>query len=236
MACYQQGLSGAVMSTFGAILDEALSHHDIDTIEARVPTVRSCEALAALPDDRVLSTMAQRIFSAGFRWSVVQTKWPDIEAAFDTFAVGTVADYDAERIGALRQDRRIIRHPGKIAAIVHNAGVMRDFANETGPVATWLAEWPDGDVVGLWHAIAKRFKQMGGASGPRFLRALGRDTFILTPDVLSTLKRHGVYSGKGTAKRDQRAIQEHFNAWRSESGRGYASLSMVLASAAGPRH
>ena len=111
MACYQQGLSGAVMSTFGAILDEALSHHDIDTIEARVPTVRSCEALAALPDDRVLSTMAQRIFSAGFRWSVVQTKWPDIEAAFDTFAVGTVADYDEKR-AALDEVSAYAQHLG----------------------------------------------------------------------------------------------------------------------------
>ena len=222
------------MTTFGAIFDDALSHHDIDTIEARIPTVLGAEALASLPDDRVLSAMAQRIFSAGFRWRVVQNKWPEIEAAFDGFDVATVADYDAERIAALREDRRIIRHPVKIQAIVHNAGVMRELA-ETEPVAAWLAGWPEDDVVGLWHALARRFKQMGGASGPRFLRALGRDTFILTPDVLATLKQHGVYTGKGTGKRDQRSIQEHFNRWRLESGRTHAAVSMVLASATGPR-
>jgi len=222
------------MSTFRAILDEALTHHDSDTIEARVPRVLGADELAALPDHRVLSTMSQRIFSAGFRWRVVEQKWPEIEAAFDGFEVGVVAAYEAERIAALRADRRIIRHPGKIAAIVHNAGVMRDFAKEQSPVAAWIAGWPDDDVVGLWHALAKRFKQLGGVSAPRFLRALGRDTHILTPDVLTTLKNHGVYSGKATGKRDQRAIQEHFKAWRAESGRGFAALSMIVACAAGP--
>ena len=223
------------MTPFAAILDEALSHHDIDTIEARLPRVRTADELAGLPEHRLLSAMAQRIFSAGFRWKVVQDKWSDIEAAFDGFEVGTVADYEAERIAELQEDRRIIRHPGKIRAIVHNAGVMRQLAEDEGPVAAWVAQWPEDDVVGLWHALARRFKQMGGASGPRFLRMIGRDTFILTPDVLATLRRHGVYTGKATGKRDQRAIQEHFNQWRRQSGRGYAAVSMVLASATGPR-
>ena len=223
------------MTAFAAILDQALTHHDADTIEARIPHTRTSAELTALPDDRILAAMAERIFSAGFRWSVVEQKWPEIEAAFDGFDVATVAAYDAERLAALRQDRRIIRHPGKIRAIVENATAMADHAASGGSVAGWIAEWPDDDVVGLWHALAKRFKMMGGASGPRFLRSIGRDTFVLTPDVLATLKAHGVFAGKGTGKRDQRAIQEHFNRWRTETGRSYVALSMVLAAATGPR-
>lgn len=223
------------MSTFAPILDQALSHHDVDTIEARVPAVLPASTLTTLGDDRVLAAMARRIFSAGFRWSVVEQKWPDIEAAFDRFEVDVVAAYEAETIGALRTDRRIIRHPGKIDAIVHNAGVVQAVAAESGSAAAWIARWPDDDVVGVWHALARRFKMMGGASGPRFLRSIGRDTFILTPDVLATLATHGLYSGKGTGKRDQRAIQDLFNGWRIETGRSYAALSMVLAAATGPR-
>lgn len=223
------------MSPFTAILDQALSHHDVDTIEARVPRSLTPDALAAIPDDRILSAMARRIFSAGFRWSVVEAKWTDIEAAFDAFDVATVAAYEADKVGALREDRRIIRHPGKIAAIIHNASVVQAVAAEHGSVARWIARWPEDDVVGLWHALAKRFKMMGGASGPRFLRMIGRDTFILTPDVLATLKAHNIYTGKGTGKRDQRTIQDHFNGWRKETGRTYGALSMVLAAATGPR-
>lgn len=223
------------MTPFVVILDEALVHHESETIEARIPPTIRPAALEALSADRILAAMARRIFSAGFRWSVVAKKWPEIEAAFDHFDVATVAAYEAEKVAALREDRRIIRHPGKIRAIIENASRMERLAEESHSVARWIARWPEDDVVGLWHALAKRFTMMGGASGPYFLRSIGRDTFILTPDVLTTLAAHGVYSGKGTGKRDQRAIQEHFNRWREETGYSYAALSMVLASATGPR-
>jgi 3-methyladenine DNA glycosylase Tag len=39
-------------------------------------------ALAQVPDDRVLAAMAQRIFAAGFVWSVIESKWPGFEEAF----------------------------------------------------------------------------------------------------------------------------------------------------------
>ena len=179
--------------------------------------------------------MARRIFSAGFRWSVVDAKWDGIEAAFDHFEVARVADYDGSRFHALRNDPRIIRHPGKITAILENARILQEVARAHGSASRWIADWPEDDVVGLWHALAKRFKMMGGASGPRFLRSIGRDTFLLTPDVLQTLRTHGYYSGKGTGKRDQRTIQDQFNQWRKETGRSYGALSMVLAAATGPR-
>ncbi|HRP80197.1 MAG TPA: DNA-3-methyladenine glycosylase I, partial [Aquamicrobium sp.] len=38
-------------------------------------------ALAQVPDDRVLAAMAQRIFAAGFVWSVIESKWPGFEEA-----------------------------------------------------------------------------------------------------------------------------------------------------------
>ena len=223
------------MTSFDAIFNQALDHHQYETIEARVPTVSSRDQLARIPDDRILSAMARRIFSAGFRWSVVDAKWPGIEAAFDGFELARVAAYDAHSFDALRNDPRIIRHPGKITAILANAAALQAVAREHGTAARWIAHWPEDDVVGLWHALAQRFKMMGGASGPWFLRSIGRDTFLLTPDVLQSLRAHGYYSGKGTGKRDQRAIQDQFNTWRAETGRSYAALSTVLAAATGPR-
>jgi len=223
------------MSSFPAILDQALHHHTRATIEARFPPTLSPGRLAALSDDRILAAMARRIFSAGFRWSVVDGKWPGIEAAFDHFEVGTVAAFEVERLAALQQDPRIIRHPGKIRAIVSNAVSLEGIAAEHGSAARWLASWPEDDVVGLWHLLASRFQALGGASGPYFLRSIGRDTFLLTADVLATLKAHGIYSGKGTGKRDQRVIQEQFCRWRADTGLSFSALSVVCAAATGPR-
>ena len=40
------------------------------------------KALRELQDDRVLAEMTKRVFSAGFAWSVIETKWPGFEEAF----------------------------------------------------------------------------------------------------------------------------------------------------------
>src|SRR5437773_12193130 len=37
------------------------------------------KALARLGDDRILAEMTKRAFSAGFAWSVIESKWPGFE-------------------------------------------------------------------------------------------------------------------------------------------------------------
>ncbi|HTE37319.1 MAG TPA: DNA-3-methyladenine glycosylase I, partial [Reyranella sp.] len=44
-----------------------------------MPKKPSNKALAKLGDDRVLSEMAARVFSAGFVWDVIDKKWPGFE-------------------------------------------------------------------------------------------------------------------------------------------------------------
>lgn len=39
-------------------------------------------AVADISDDRILSTMAERVFAAGFVWRVIEQKWPGFEQAF----------------------------------------------------------------------------------------------------------------------------------------------------------
>jgi 3-methyladenine DNA glycosylase Tag len=53
-----------------------------EKLKALLPPKHDAAALAALSDDRVLAEMAKRVFSAGFAWSVIETKWPGFEAAF----------------------------------------------------------------------------------------------------------------------------------------------------------
>lgn len=212
-----------------APIEEAARARLGDELDARLPQLKTDDELRAVPDDRYLAHLAERIFAAGFRWRVVRAKWPDIEQAFEGFDPATVASFDEARCVELANDRRVIRHLRKISAIVANARAVLGVAQEHGGVGTFLADWPGDDPVGLWYAVAAHFKMMGGASGPRFLRMSGRDTFILTPDVLRALASFGVYEGKGAGKRDQRALQDHFNRWRAETGHPLSHLSMILA-------
>jgi len=54
-------------------------------------------------------------------------------------------------------------------------------------------------------------------------------TFILTGDVTYGLTDLGLMTAKATSKRGQRQAQAAFSAWRKETGRPMAHLSMILA-------
>ena len=47
-----------------------------------MPPKPDLKALRKLRDDRVLAEMTRRVFSAGFAWSVIESKWPGFEDAF----------------------------------------------------------------------------------------------------------------------------------------------------------
>ena len=90
------------------------------------------------------------------------------------------------------RDSRIIRHWRKILATRTNAIAMTEIATEHGSFADWLVAWPVEDTVGLWEVLQKRFSQLGGMSGPMFLRWVGKDTFMLSPDVVCALNDLGI--------------------------------------------
>ena len=213
---------------FAPILARALSRHGA-ALQDRLPTPRSPDALAAIPDDRYLAEMTRRVFSAGFVWRVVDAKWDGFEAAFHGFEPSAVATLGSVAPGALLDDARVIRNPQKIRATFDNARFVLQTAEEHGSFGRFLADWPETDIVGLWDTLAARGSRLGGDTGPRFLRGMGKDTFILTPDVVAGLTELGVLTGKATSKTARRAAQETFLAWRAETGRGLGALSVILA-------
>ena len=190
---------------------------------------RRRQELRAIPDDRYLSQMSLRIFRAGLKHSLVDAKWPAFEEVFYGFDPRRVRAMPDEALDALLGDPRLIRHGGKIRAVRDNAAAMLDIAASHGGFGAWLADWPVADIVGLWEALARRFSQMGGNSGPTFLRMVGKDSFILSPSVVAALKHWGVAAAAPKNRRDRAAVQARFNAWAAETGRPLCQLSMILA-------
>jgi 3-methyladenine DNA glycosylase Tag len=214
------------MTPFGEILKAA---GGVEALADRLPRPKSAADLRGIPDDRYLSLMSLRVFRTGIKHSVVDAKWPAFEEVFLGFDPGRVRAMNDEQLEALMGDTRIIRHGGKIRATRDNAAAMCTLADEAGGMGAYIADWPADDIVGLWTDITKRFKQMGGRSAPYFLRMAGRDTFILTSDVVLALNRWGAIDGEPKGKRGLQSAQEAFNAWANESGRPLSEISMVLA-------
>jgi len=216
-------------SSFAPILDAARTRLGAAALEARLTKPRSAAELKATTDDRYLSQMELRIFRAGLKHSLVDAKWPAFEDVFDGFEPRRVRAMSDEALEALLGDRRLIRHWGKLKSVRDNAAAMIEVAEEHGSFGAWLAGWPGTDIVGLWEALAKRFSQMGGNSGPSFLRMVGKDTFVLTHSVTAALKRWGAADTLPKNRKDRAAVQSHFNAWADETGWPLCQLSLILA-------
>ncbi len=205
-------------------------------VASLLPRKPDKKALAKLPDDRILSDMAERIFSAGFVWSVIEKKWPSFEEAFLEFNPKRLLFQPAEFWEKLASDKRIVRHAGKIKAVRDNAKFVTEIANEHGSFGRFLANWPADDQVGLMEVLAKRGTRLGGFSGQYFLRFLGWDAFVLQGDVLTCLRDSGVEIGTGTSKKDLRAAQAQLNAWAKESGLPISHVSRICALSIGENH
>lgn len=198
-------------------------------LEARLPQPKTPAELRGLGDDRYLSLMSLRIFRAGLKHAMVDAKWPAFEAAFEGFEPRRLRMLSDEDLDLLLTDKSLIRHGAKIHAVRANAAALCEIAGEAGSFGAYLADWPGTDVVGLWDDLATRLRQMGGNSGPYFLRMAGKDSFLLTGDVGRVLQAHGVVDRPPKGKGDRRKAQAAFNAWAAETGRPLSQLSMILA-------
>ncbi len=222
------------MGPFAAILEEAeFQAGGPDALEAQLPQPKSGDALRSMGDDRYLSIMSQRIFRAGLKHSMVDARWPAFEAVFFDFEPGRVQQMSDEALEALLSDKRLIRHWGKIKSVRANATVIHEIAAEKGNFGTYLADWPTERIVDLWADLAKRCLQLGGNSAPYFLRMVGKDTFILTKDVVRALNRWRAFDGEPKRKADQSTVQTAFNHWAREANRPLCQLSLILALSVG---
>jgi 3-methyladenine DNA glycosylase Tag len=217
------------MTPFATILDAARTRHGAAALDARLPQPKTASELAATSDDRHLSQMCRRIFRAGLKHSLVDAKWPAFEEVFEGFDPHRVRAMSDETMEKLLGDARLIRHWGKLKSVRDNAAAMLAVAEEFGSFGGWVGTWPGNNVIGLWDALAARFSQMGGNSGPMFLRMIGKDTFVLSVSVVAGLKRWAEMTSPPKNRADRVAAQACFNAWAGESGRPLSQLSMVLA-------
>ncbi|MDX1802729.1 MAG: DNA-3-methyladenine glycosylase I [Alcanivorax sp.] len=198
-------------------------------VQAQLPQVLEGDALQARDDAFYLSAMTRRVFRAGLKHSLVDSKWPAFEEAFFGFDPEKLVLMPDSMLEERMQDTRLIRHWGKMKAIRHNAQLVVDLSREYGGVGAFLAGWPAEDTVGLWQLFKKRGKQLGGNSGPAFLRMVGKDTWYPTADVVAALKGHKVIDRAPSSQRDQKAAQQAINLWQQQSGWPQAHISKVLA-------
>lgn len=142
--------------------------------------------------DDYLEQLSKGVFQAGISWRVVDAKWPTIKKAFHSFRVERVARMTDREIDALAKDERVIRSRPKIAAVVHNAGVILEVEREEG-FKKHLRSFDRYEELAT--DLKKRFKFVGDSGVYHFLWTVKQPV----PDWRVWAKAHGKDWGEKAA-------------------------------------
>ena len=122
-------------------------------------------------DIRLFEKMCLESFQSGLSWRTILDKRENFRAAFAGFDFNTMAGFTAADVDRLVQDPGIIRHRGKIEAVINNAARACEIVAETGSLARfiWSFEPPEGEVdppqslttSPASHALSKELKRRG---------------------------------------------------------------------------
>lgn len=202
-----------------------------------LPQVATKKKLAARSDDRYLAMMTKCINQAGFSWKVIENKWPEFEEAFFGFDPFKLELLPPEQWEAYTSDRRVVRNWQKIKALQENVFFIQETAREFGSFGKFLGRWPESDQIGLMAHLKQHGSRLGGQSSMWFLRRAGKDCFVLTRDVVLTLKSVGLdIAEQPSSKRDLKKAQDQFNVWHEETGLPYSHLSRIVACSVGENY
>lgn len=200
-----------------------------EALEARLIQPLTEAEVAQVPEDRWLAEMTRCIFQAGFSWELIDKRWPQFEEAFEGFSVTRWLFMGDDDLANLMKAPGIIPNARKVQSVAANAKFLSEIAESHGSAGAWFASWPVDRYMALCAELKARASHLGGMTGQRVMRRVGRDALILTSSVIKGLVAAGVVAGEPKSKSDLAAVQAAIDAWHAESGRGLTQMSQILA-------
>ncbi|KUJ85862.1 3-methyladenine DNA glycosylase [Ruegeria marisrubri] len=89
-------------------------------------------------DQRLFEKLCLESFQSGLSWRTILAKRENFRRAFHGFDFHKMADFTDHDVERLLQDQGIIRHRGKIEAVINNARRAQELVAETGSLAAYV--------------------------------------------------------------------------------------------------
>lgn len=139
-------------------------------------------------DRRLFEKLCLEGFQSGLSWRTILAKRENFREAFHNFEIARIARYTEKDVARLLQDAGIVRHRGKIAAVINNARRAQEMVKAEGSLAAFLWRYePEAKSLGKPQslttskesiALSKELKKRGWAFvGPTtifaFMQAMG---------------------------------------------------------------
>jgi DNA-3-methyladenine glycosylase I len=168
------GPDGKPRCRWCAIAPEFLSYHDGEW------------GFPVGDDRRLFEKLCLEGFQSGLSWRTILAKRENFRAAFQHFDFDKVARFGARDVQRLLKDDGIVRHRGKIEAVINNARRARALVKEEGSLAAYLWRFeptaagkpPSASTSAESIALSKDLKKRGWQFvGPTtvhaFMQAMG---------------------------------------------------------------
>jgi DNA-3-methyladenine glycosylase I len=117
-------------------------------------------------DRRLFEKLSLEGFQSGLSWRTILAKRENFRAAFHDFDFDRIARFTRRDLDRLLEDEGIVRHRGKIEAVINNARQVRELVTREGSLAAFVWRYEPG---------AKQPAQPQSASSSAESLALSKD-------------------------------------------------------------
>lgn len=172
-------------------------------------------------DRRLFEKLSLEGFQSGLSWRTILAKRENFRVAFEGFDIDRVATMGQADVERLLLDPGIVRHRGKIEAVIHNARCAQTLIREHGSLAAYFWRHEDGG-----HATAAP----PGASTSPVSILLSRDLkkrgwkFVGPTTVYAFMQAMGLVNDHAQACEIRARVDRARAAFRAPTGRSTAGL------------
>ena len=163
-------------------------------------------------DIRLFEKLCLESFQSGLSWRTILAKRENFRAAFQGFDFERMARFTDKDVQRLLGDAGIVRHRGKIEAVINNAQRAVELADREGSLAAyfWRHEPAEDDLTEPQTvstsaeslALSKNLKKMGWKFvGPTTVYAFMQAMGLVNDHVVGCAIRPKVESARGAFRR-----------------------------------
>ena len=161
-------------------------------------------------DRRLFEKLCLEGFQSGLSWRTILAKRENFRAAFHDFDVPRIARFTARDVDRLLKDEGIVRHRGKIEAVINNAMRAQEVIRQHGSLAAYV--WSYEPAAG---ALAKPQTPSTSAASIAMSKDLKKRgwTFVGPTTVHAFMQAMGLVNdhAEGCVSRDKAAkLREGF--------------------------
>lgn len=166
-------------------------------------------------DQRLFEKICLEGFQSGLSWRTILAKRENFRAAFQHFDFDRIAGFTQRDIDRLLKDEGIVRHRGKIEAVINNAQRAQELVEREGSLATFIWRY-EAAPTGLEEpqtvstspesiALSKDLKKQGWKFiGPTTVYAFMQAMGLVNDHVEGCVIRAKVEGARRTFRRPER--------------------------------